>query len=366
MKLLIINPGSTSTKVSLFEDDVSLWEESEFHDAPLLLQYPCVNDQVPFRKQVVLRMLRGHGYEPEQIDIYVGRGGGAYPQPAGVTYIDELLYKDTLAIKGGSEHASNLGVLVAYELCCEYGGQMYTLNPTNVDEYCDYARVTGIKGVYRVAQTHALNQKAIARYHAEHALGRRYDECRFVVAHIDGGVTVNAHDLGRMIDGTEGAGGEGSYSPTRVGSVPVLSLIDYLETHPLSEVRLMCSRAGGFVSHFGTSNSDIIHKMVDEGDPKATLIWNAMIYNVCKAIGGLAPTLSGKCDGILLTGGLMRFPEIEQTIRERCGFIAPVTSYPGEMEQEELAGAVMRVMRGEEQAHHYSGKPVWDGFDFDK
>lgn len=363
MKILVINPGSTSTKISLFEDDNLLFEESEFHDAPVLLQYPSVNDQVPFRRQVVLDILQKNGYTPGDVDVFVGRGGSAYPQRAGVIPIDHRLYIDTLNAVGGSEHPAKLGVLLAYELCTEFGGQMFTANPTNVDELCDYARMTGIAGVYRNAQTHALNQKAVARYHAG-SIGRRYDECRFVVAHIDGGITINAHDCGRMVDGNVGSGGDGPYTPTRIGSVPVLSLLDYLEQHSIEEVRLMCSRAGGFVSHFGTSDANKIHSMVEAGDRKAVLVWNSMIYQICKEIGAMSAVLCGKVDGILLTGGLVCFNDIVEGIRSRCGWIAPITVYPGEMEQGELAGAVLRVLRGEEEAHPYTGEPVWKGFDF--
>jgi len=362
-KLLVINPGSTSTKLSLFEDDSLLFEESEFHDASVLLQYPSVDDQVPFRKQVILNMLQRHGYTPADVDVFVGRGGSAYAQRAGVMPIDERLYLDTLHAVGGSEHAAKLGVLLAYELCTEYGGKMFTLNPTNTDELCDYARMTGIAGVYRSAQSHALNQKAVAAYHAR-SMHRRYEDCRFVVAHIDGGVTIGAHDRGKMIDCNVGAGGDGPYSPTRIGSVPVLFLLDYLEEHSLDEVRLMCSRAGGFVSHFGTSDAKKIHSLVEAGDKKATLVWNAMIYQICKEIGAMSAVLRGKVDGILLTGGLARYNGIVEGIRNRCGWIAEITVYPGEMEQEEMAGAVLRVLRGEEAPHPYTGEPVWKGFDF--
>lgn len=361
MKLLIINPGSTSTKISVFDEYREIFEESIFHDAPVLLQFPHVNGQIPFRKQVILELLTKHGLEPGDIDVYVGRGGSAHPQHPGVTVIDETLYRDTLAGVGGSEHAAKLGVLLAYELCREFGGLMYTLNPTNVDEYNDYARLSGIKGVYRNAQAHVLNQKAVAETHAR-SIGRRYEECNFIVAHIDGGITVNAHDHGRMTDGNVGAGGDGTFTPTRIGSVPVLPLLDYIESHSLQEVRTMCSRSGGFVSYFGTSDAKTVHGLVEQGDPKAVLVWNAMIYQICKQIGAMSAVLEGKVDGILLTGGLVRYADIVEGIRRRCGWIAPITAYPGEMEQKALAYGVLKVLHGEEVAIHYSGKPVWEGF----
>ena len=231
-----------------------------------------------------------------------------------------------------------------------------------MDEYCDYARLTGIRGLYRTPHSHVLNPKAVAEAHAE-ALGRPVEDCNFIVAHIDGGVTVSTHCHGRMIDGTMGADGDGPFAPTRIGSVPVLELLDYLETHSLDDVRRMCSRSGGFVSLFGTSNSDTVHALVDQGDKKATLVWNTMIYQICKAIGEMSTVLCGKVDAILLTGGLMRFNDITEGIKERCGWIAPIVVYPGEMEQEAMAFPVLKVLKGEAKALTYTGKNVWQGFE---
>lgn len=211
-KLLIINPGSTSTKISLFLDDRELFCESRFHDAPVLLQYPHVNDQVPFRYQVILEMLAQEKVDPAEIDVFVGRGGSACTQPSGVTKIDQKLYDDTLAAVGGSEHAAKLGVLLAWKFSQTYHRPAYTLNPTNVDEFCDYARLTGIRGLYRVSHSHFLNHKAVAEACAK-ALGKPYEQCGLVTAHIDGGVTVGAHANGRMIDGSMGADGEGPLPP---------------------------------------------------------------------------------------------------------------------------------------------------------
>ena len=361
-KLLIINPGSTSTKISLFINEKELFERSQFHDAPVLLQYPHVNDQVPFRYQVILDMLAREGVSPSEIDVFVGRGGSACTQPSGVTTIDQKLYDDTLAAVGGSEHAAKLGVLLAWKFSLAYHRPAYTLNPTNVDEYCDYARLTGIRGLYRVSHSHFLNHKAVAQADAE-AMGKPYEDCNLITAHIDGGVTVGAHSGGRMIDGTMGADGEGPFAPTRIGSVPVLQLLDYIEAHSIDDVRRMCSRSGGFVSLFGTSNSDTIHAMVEQGDKKAALVWNTMIYQICKSIGEMSAVLCGKVDAIVLTGGLMRFDDITAGIRERCRWIAPIHVYPGELEQETMALSVLKVLRGQAAAMTYSGKNVWQGFE---
>ena len=361
-KLLVINPGSTSTKISLFENEEERFEKSQFHDAPVLLQFSHVNGQVPFRYQVILDMLREENVDPAEIDVFVGRGGSACTQPGGVTVIDQKLYDDTEAAVGGSEHAAKLGVMLAWRFSQNYHKPAYTLNPTNVDEFCDYARLTGIRGLYRVSHSHFLNHKAVAEADAK-AMGKPYEECNLVTAHIDGGVTVGAHSGGRMIDGSMGADGEGPFAPTRIGSVPVLQLLDYIEAHSIDEVRRMCSRSGGFVSLFGTSNSDTVHALVEQGDKKAILVWNTMIYQICKHIGAMSCVLSGKVDAILLTGGLMRFDDITEGIRERCGWIAPIHVYPGEMEQEAMAFPVLKVLRGQAEAITYSGRNVWQGFE---
>ena len=360
-RILVINPGSTSTKVSVFDDEEEIFRQSRFHESAELLKYAHVNDQVPFRIETILDMIGSAGVTPESIDAFVGRGGSACSQPGGLTLVDQKLNDDTTAGVGGSEHPAKLGVMIAWEFSCRYGKPAFTLNPTNVDEFCDLARLTGIKGIYRTSHSHVLNQKEVARFHAEKS-GRRYDECNFIVAHIDGGITVSAHERGRMVDGNMGADGEGAYTPTRIGSVPVLQLLDYLESHSIEEVRLRCTRSGGFVDLLGSSDADQVHAAVERGDRKASLVWNTMVYDVCKMIGSMAAVLSGKVDAILLTGGLLRFSDVIETVKSRCGFIAPVFAYPGEMEQEAMALPALRALRGEIEPRRYSGKNVWDGF----
>ena len=363
-KIFVINPGSTSTKVSLFENETLLFEESVFHDAPELLKFDHVNKQLPFRYEVISEVLKKRGVDPHEIDVFVGRGGSAYSQPGGVTAIDQRLYDDTVAAVGGSEHPAKLGVMLAWEFSQKYGRNAYTLNPTNTDEFCDEARLTGVKGIYRIAHSHVLNQKAVADFHAR-SMGKRYEDCDFIVCHIDGGITVSAHHHGLMIDGNLGADAEGAFTPTRTGTLPLPALVDYIKEHNSSfdEILLTCSRSGGFVSYFGTADSDVIHQMKDEGDPKATLVWNTMIYQICKLIGEMSTVLRGHVDGILLTGGLMRFQDIIDGIKDRCEWIAPVSVYPGEMEQEAMALPVLRALRGEEKILTYAGRPVWDGFE---
>ena len=363
MKLLIINPGSTSTKLSIYEDERRIAEDSYFHDAPELLKYPHVNAQIPLRRSVIETFLKENHCRLEDIDVFVGRGGSAYPCKSGVMEIDERLYEDTKFARGGSEHPAKLGVMLAHDLAKEYGKKAYTMDPTNVDELIDVARITGIKGVYRNAQAHVLNQKAVARKHcALH--GMNYEESDLIVAHIDGGITVHAHHNGKMIDGNVGSGGDGAFTPTRIGSVPVLPLLDYIDTRGTKAVRDMCSRAGGFVSYFGTSDFKKIYELVQNKDEKASLIYESMIYDICKQIGAMAVTLKGHVDGILLTGGLMIYDDIFEKIKESCSWIGEIYSYPGELEQEALASEVFKALKGERQILKYEWKPVFEGFEF--
>ena len=336
-------------------------EKSIFHESAVLLKFAHVNDQMPFRYGVILDTLKEHGIKPETIDAFAGRCGGTCSQPGGLIEVDQRLYDDAETGMDGSEHPAKLGVMLAWKFACEFGKRAFTLNSTTVDEYSDLARLTGIKGVYRFPHSHVLNQKAVASYHAE-KIGRKYEDCNFIVVHIDGGITCSAHDHGRMVDGNMGADGEGAFTPTRIGSLPAFLLIDYIEKHSLADVRIRCTRAGGFVDLLGTSDADIVHAAVERGDKKSTLVWNTMIYDICKMIGAMSAVLCGKVDAIILTGGLLRFSDVAEGIRKRCGFIAPVEVYPGEMEQEALAIPALKALRGELTPMKYTGKNVWNGF----
>lgn len=364
-RILIINPGSTSTKISMFENDSCLFTEDTFHDSSVLLTFPTINDQLDYRMQVVHKFLDEKGIDLTGIDAIVGRGGGCCSILGGVYRIDDKLIEDTKACRGGLYHSSMLGVQMAKALHDEFGGELLMMDPPVVDELCDLARITGVRGVYRTAISHALNLKETARRHAR-SIGKKYEDCNLIVCHIDGGISITAHAHGRMIDGIDAGGGEGPFTPTRMGTMAVTDVIGAMKDCTPQELKKLCSQAGGLTSHFGTSNSDIVHAMVESGDPRAVRVWQAMIYQVCKAIGSMAAVLEGKVDGIVLTGGLLRFDDVLSDITRRCGFIAPVSSYPGEFEQEAMAAGAMRVLTGEEEALIYQGKPVWEGFPDEK
>ncbi|MDO4650756.1 MAG: butyrate kinase [Eubacteriales bacterium] len=361
-RIFVINPGSTSTKLSLHENDRMLFTKDVFHDSSELLKFPTINDQLEYRMKVIKAFIEEDHLDLHGIDAIVGRGGGCVALEGGVYKINDKLIKDTHDAKGGLYHASMLGVQMAAELHKEYGGELLMVDPPVVDELCDLARITGVNGIYRRAVSHALNLRAVARHHAK-LNGLNYKESNFIVCHIDGGISVTAHQHGRMIDGNDAGGGQGPFTPTRMGSMAVTDVNNYLRDRSEEEIRDLCSQAGGLTSYFGTSNSDVIHAMVDQGDRRATIVWNAMIYQVCKNIGAMACVLAGKVDGIVLTGGLCRFKDVVDMIQERCGFIAPISVYPGEREHQAMAAGALRVLTGTEEAKTYTGEPVWKGFE---
>ena len=357
----MINPGSTSTKLSLHEDEKMVFSTDVFHDSSELLKYPTINDQLDLRMDVIYDFLAEKKIDLQGIDAVVGRGGGCYSVEGGTYIIDDLLVEDTKNAKGGLYHASMLGVQMAARISEKYGCPGYMVDPPVVDELQDAARISGVKGVYRRAICHALNLKATARMHCrKNSLS--YENARLIVCHIDGGISVTAHRNGRMIDGNDAGGGEGPFPPTRMGTMAVTDVLNYLFDEPAEQVRRLCSQAGGLSSHFGTSNSDVIHGRIEQGDKEAARVWHAMLYQTAKTIGSMAAVLEGRVDGIVLTGGLLRFPDVRETIETMCGWIAPVSCYPGEIEHIAMAEGALRVLRNEETPRKYSGRPVWSGF----
>ncbi|MBR2539617.1 MAG: butyrate kinase [Mogibacterium sp.] len=379
-KIFVINPGSTSTKLAYFEDEEKLFETSVFHDAPFLASLGPVRNQLGHRLGLIKDFLRENNINLTGVDAIVGRGGASMPCIGGTYEANDLLVQDNYNAVTGVDHPANLGLPLAKELQKEFGGRVFMVDSPKTDEFCDLARITGVEGIYRTSSTHALNLKGTVRMHCKKN-GVRYEDGNYIVCHIDGGMTISAHDHGKMIDATNNAAGEGPFTPTRTGALPVSAVIDYYfdnanksrigiadtNYNGLEEsvraAREILTRNAGLTGHFGTSDSDKIHAMVEAGDAKATRVWNAMIYNICKSIGSMATVLSGKVDGIVCGGRLLRFEDLRQQIQERCSWIAPVSFYPGEVEHEAMAAGALRVLRGEEEPLEYTGKPVWSGFD---
>lgn len=364
-RIFTVNPGSTSTKIALFEDDRCVFSRNILHKSSELSEFSHVSEQLPYRMKVINETIADAGISLENIDAFVGRGGGVYSMQGGTYTIDETLISDTIAMVAGIEHPANLGSLIAKELQNQYGGEAYIVNPPTVDEFQDLARVTGLKGIYRKSNLHALNLKETAIRHAE-SLGRDYEDCSFIVCHIGGGISVSAHKNGSMIDGNDIAGGDGPMTPTRCGTIAASDVIRLCFSGNYTEKELLNKtiKDGGYVDIFGTSDAKEVSDLALRGNPKAKLYWEGMLYQIQKYIGSMAAVLSGKVDGILLGGSMVRDKTLVESIENSCGFIAPVTAYPGEFEMEAMAAGAVRVLSGVETAKRYTGKPTWGGFIF--
>ena len=353
-KIFVINPGSTSTKLALFNNDDKLLETSISHDAGVLNSFPDVNDQLEYRMSIIRRFIKDNGIDLTGTDAFVGRGGGCHPVPAGTFEANDLLLNDIRSNVGRTIHPSILGMQLARLLQEEYGGRLFMVDPICVDEYTDVARVTGVREISRRTESHALNLRGTAMKHCK-LHGMDYRKSKLVVAHIDGGITIAAQDCGRQIDCNQGAGGEGPFTATRTGSLPLMEVLDYFKDHTIEEMRHLCTGTGGFVSHFGTSDADEIYSRVLAGDREACLVWEALGYNIVKYIGSMATVLKGSVDAILITGRYTRFGNLIDYIREYTGWIAPIYVYENEVEQEAMAAGALRVLRGEEEPLTYTG-----------
>ncbi|WP_322353763.1 butyrate kinase [Paratractidigestivibacter sp.] len=361
-RVLVINPGSTSTKVGVFEGDEAVFTVNVAHEASDLAKFEGVSDQLPYRVGLIEAALADNGVELGSIDAFVGRGGGLLPMPGGTYAVNDVMLDHATRGANGVQHPAQLGPQIAHAFAALTGKPAFVVNPPDTDELCDDARMTGIRGVYRHVHLHALNLKETAIRHAA-SMGRAYEDCRFVVCHIGGGISISAHDHGKMVDGYDIVGGEGMMAPTRCGGLPVAEVLDYLEAgHTTSEARKMCMKTGGFVDLLGTSAALEVSNRAADGDEAASRAWSAMQYQICRCIGGMAAVLGGQVDGILLGGGMIHNKGLVKAIEERCGWIAPVSAYPGEFELEAMAAGACRVLSGDEEAGTYTGVPVFTGF----
>jgi butyrate kinase len=362
-KIFTVNPGSTSTKIALFNNNEMVFSKNVIHDTAQLAFFKELSEQMPYRKETILNTIKEFGISLEGANAFVGRGGGLLSMEGGTYAIDELILDHARRGENGVIHPANLGSQLAHEFKQEYGGSAFVVNPPDVDEFQDIARITGIKEITRTSHLHALNQKETAIRHAA-SINKNYEDINLVVAHIGGGISVAAHRKGKMIDGNDNVGGDGPMAPTRTSSLPTADLVRLCFSGKYTEKELLerCMKNGGFVDLLGTADALEIIKRIENGDKYAELVYNAMIYQIIKAIGAMAAALEGKVDGILLGGGLVNDKNLVAKITSTCSFIAPVTAYPGEFEMEAMAAGALRVLRGEEAVKKYSGVSVWQGF----
>ena len=352
IKSLIINPGSTSTKLGIFEDEKLIEEETLRHTTEEIAQFDKIVDQIDFRKNLILQFLKQSGQELSSFNVIVGRGGLLKPIPSGTYAVTDALVEDLKNAVGG-EHASNLGGILAKSIADEIGVSSYIVDPVVVDELDDVARISGVPELPRVSIFHALNQKAVAKRYAKEA-GKSYEELNLIVVHMGGGVSVGAHTGGKVVDVFNALSGDGAFSPERAGAVPPGALVDmcFSGKYTQAEIKKKLIGNGGYNAYLGTNNAQEVYKR-SLTEEKAKLVFDAFVYQVSKDIGAQATVLKGKVDQIILTGGIAYGEAVTEAIKKRVGFIAPVTVYPGEDELLALAQGALRVMNGEEEAKVY-------------
>lgn len=353
VKSLIINPGSTSTKIGVFEDETLLFEETLRHSTEEIAQYASIVDQKDFRKDIIINLLKEKDFDINSLDMVVGRGGMLKPIPGGTYAVSDDLLED-LKIGRQGQHASNLGGILAREIGDSIGVPSYIVDPVVVDELAPIARYSGVPELPRTSVFHALNQKAVAKRYAKEA-GKAYDSLNLIVVHMGGGVSVGAHKQGKVVDVFNALDGDGAFSPERAGAVPSGALIKmcFSGQYTEKEVYKKIVGGGGFNAYCGTNDMRDVEKMVADGDAKATEVRDAFIMQVAKDIGSMACVLKGKVDQIIVTGGIAYDKAVVEGLKERAGFIAPMTVYPGEDELLALVQGGLRVLNGEEEAMVY-------------
>ena len=351
-KILIINPGSTSTKIGVYEDETQVMEETLRHSTEEIAQYDTIFDQKDFRKEVILNVLKENNIDLSTIDVVVGRGGLLKPIPGG-TYATtpELLEDLKIGVQG--QHASNLGGVIAYDIAQEINVPSYIVDPVCVDELSDVARISGHPEMPRTSIFHALNQKAVAKRYAKES-GKNYEDLNLIVVHMGGGVSVGAHKHGAVVDVANALDGDGPFSPERTGGLPSGQLVKmcFSGKYTQAEIKKMLSGNGGFNAYLGTNDMRDVVKLA-ETDDNAKLVMDAFHYQLAKEIGAMAVVLGGKVDQIILTGGIAYNALTQDYFKEAVGFLAPITIYPGEDELLALAQGALRVMNGEEEAKKY-------------
>jgi butyrate kinase len=348
MKILAINPGSTTTKIAVYKDGEKVFVENINHTEEELSKFVRVTDQYDYRKQLILNCLSNHGL-PLEFDAVIGRGGLGKPTQGGVYEVNAQLRLDM--INAQRKHPCNLGCLIAYELAHMIPGcRAFTADPVTVDELCEEARLTGSTIMPRRSIWHALNQRAIAFRYAKE-IGKGYHELNLIVAHLGGGISVAAHEQGKAVDVNNALDGEGPFSPERAGTLPTSDLISlcYSGLYTKNEMMKRIVGKAGVAAHLGTSDVRKVMERVEAGDDHARLVIDAMCYQVAKSIGAQAAVMYGKVDAILLTGGLAYSSYITDKIKERVSFLAPIHVYPGEDEMLAMAENAFAALKGERE-----------------
>ncbi|WP_442594775.1 butyrate kinase [Neobacillus sp. D3-1R] len=354
-RILVINPGSTSTKIGVFDNEMSILEKTIRHDSEVINSFENIIDQYEFRKNTILEALDNEGINISKLSAVCGRGGLLRPIEGGTYAVNDLMLHDLREGYAG-QHASNLGGIIAFEIASGLNIPSYIVDPVVVDELDDIARISGFSLIERKSIFHALNQKAVAR-RVSKELGKKYENLHLIVTHMGGGITVGVHKNGKVVDVNNGLHGDGPFSPERAGTVPAGDLISlcFSGDYYREEIMRKLVGQGGLVGYLGTNDAVKVEHMIKKGDSNAALVYSAMAYQVAKEIGAASAVLNGKVDAIILTGGLAYGKEFVKEISDRINWIADVIIHPGENELQALVEGALRVLRGEEQVKEYPG-----------
>jgi butyrate kinase len=354
-RILVINPGSTSTKIGVFDNEVSIFEKTIRHETENINNFASIIDQYEFRKTTILETLDNEGINISKLSAVCGRGGLLRPIKGGTYSVNDLMLTDLRSGYAG-QHASNLGGIIAFEIASGLNIPAFIVDPVVVDELEPIARISGFSLIERKSIFHALNQKAVARRVAKE-LGEKYNDLNLIVTHMGGGITVGVHKQGKVVDVNNGLHGDGPFSPERAGTVPVGDLVAlcFSGEYYREEIMKKLVGQGGLVGYLGTNDAVKVEQQIAAGDEEAKLIYDAMAYQVAKEIGSASAVLSGKVDAIILTGGLAYGKGFVKAITDRINWIADVIVHPGENELQALAEGALRVLRGEEEEKVYPG-----------
>ncbi|TFB23860.1 butyrate kinase [Filobacillus milosensis] len=355
-RTLIINPGSTSTKIGVFENELSIYEKTIRHETSELDKFDQLMDQFSFRKQVILESLDEEGFNLSKFNSVCARGGLLRPIKGGTYAVNEAMIEDLKAGYNG-EHASNLGGLIANEIATDLNIPAFIVDPVVVDEMTDVAKISGLKELPRKSIFHALNQKAVARKACEE-MNKPYEQANLIVCHMGGGITVGAHSEGKVIDVNNGLNGDGPFSPERAGTLPAGQLVELCFSGELTknEIKKKLVGQGGLVNHLDTHDAVEVEKRIENGDSQAELIYDAMAYQIAKEIGSISVVLKGQVDAIILTGGIAYGKKFVAKITNHVDWISDVLVYPGENEMEALAKGALRVLSKQEVVKEYKAE----------
>lgn len=364
-RIFTLSPGSTSTKLAVFNGEERVFKANVQHEPEMLKSFKRVSEQKPYRIETILKELEENNIYIEDMDAFAAYSGGLASTPGGIFPVNDKMLEDCTSGRL-MEHPAILGAQIIDEFAKKTGKPAYLVNPPDVDEFEDVARLTGMKGVYRESHVHVLNQKEAAMRAAKE-LDKKYEECNLIVCHVGGGLSITAQKQGRIVDGNDVLNGDGPMAPNRSGNVPIMPVVKmcYSGQYTLQEMKEKIGRTGGLLALLGTDNMLEIKERIKKGDQWAALVYKNFAYQLGKYIGSYACVLEGKADAIVMTGGVSNDEQFIANVKKYAGWIAPFIVYGGDFEMEGLASGAIRALNQEEDLKEYTGIPVWSGFDFE-